>query len=133
MKMMKACTGTLKVKMSTFNERKKEMTKPMRQLIADSARAYAIILNNHCKRSATTRYAVYVETEDGLKPLWPIDNGEKLLDCQVYSKLENYPAYHFVVSGFQFNHLHEIRRALKIHNPSITVYALRGWYPSENN
>jgi hypothetical protein len=104
--------------------------KSMIRKIADSKRAYAIVLNAHCK-SATTRYAIYVEMEDGLTTLWPNEN-ETLLPMQVYNNLPQYPAYHFTVSGYQFSHFGEIKRMLKKINPSIECFVLRGWFPSDN-
>lgn len=104
--------------------------KTMIRKIADSKRAYGILLNAHCKGS-TSRYAVYVESADGLTILWPMEN-ESFLPYQVYSTLPQYPAYHFVISGYQFNHFGEIKRMLKKINPEIQCYLLKGWQPSES-
>lgn len=97
--------------------------------IKESKRAYLMVLNNHCKGNVT-RFAIYLDNGDGLKILWPYAK-ESLLPLQVYNvQWKQYPAFHFVVSGYQLNHYNEIRRMLKRFNPAIDIFNISGYQPS---
>ena len=104
--------------------------------IADSRIAYLVQLNKHCKKSLTSRYSIYLLRDNELKVLWPFDGintRDKLLPLQVeWNHNYYYPCYHFVVSGGQVNHMHEVKRMLQKINPQIEVFGLNGWQPSYN-
>ena len=107
--------------------------------IVDSKTAYLIKLNKW-RKSATTRFAIYLDYGNELNCLWPFDQAEKenepfkLLPFQVYWKSESYnlPAFHFAVSGYGSNHFFELKLMLQKINPAINVYGLNGWSPTIN-
>ena len=80
--------------------------------IQNAKRAYIVQLDKNY-----TRFAVY------------LDSGEELLEGQVYSKLENYPAFHSHITEIGTSKTGLIKYELEKINPNITVEFLGGCAP----
>ena len=102
--------------------------------IRNAERAYLMPLNNPRDGMSTHRYQVYLLTGNGLEVLWPweIDGKrDRLLPGQVHSNRDQYPMFHFALSGYGYSKIHEIGETLRRINPKIkSVERISGWSPS---
>lgn len=105
-------------------------------------RFYIIPLNNPHNEMSTHRYQVYCDTGNGLEVLWPSDSGEgsnskELLPYQKYTKLKQYPAFHFTLGGCGYCKKHEIAYMIaealgKKGAEDVEYFTLNGWMPSRS-
>lgn len=108
------------------------MRKPQIDQIKNAHNAYIICLN-----SAFTRFSVYMDSDEcKLSVLWPSHDEEaqpakkSLLPWQQYSKLSNFPAYHFYIPASEYvNGEYELATMLKRFNPDIQIFRLNGNSP----
>ena len=96
--------------------------------IKEAKKAYILELSK-------SRFSVYLLINEQLVVLWPSDSHkggrtEELLPCQIYSKNENYPAFHFYINGGGFSKTYEIKAELNKINSGLEVFVLRGCSPS---
>jgi len=109
--------------------RRKIKMKTQIEQIKAAKRAYIIQLNKNF-----TRFSVYLDSGKGLLALWPSDShltkSAELLEGQIYSKLINLPAFHFLVADLGTSRTGLISYELKKINPDITVEFLSGGTPS---
>lgn len=112
------------------------MNKQVEQ-IKQAKRAYLMTLNDPRDGMSALRFAVYLDTGNGLEVLWPGDSqsgkkSKELLHGQVYSTNRKYPAFHFSFSGCGYSKSNEIRAELERYNPAIEVYCIGGFSPSSS-
>lgn len=111
-------------------------------LIKEAKRFYILHLNPG-QKGMVDRYAIYADVGNGLEVLWPTgidsDRPEKTeaLPYQHYSKLKNYPPFHFKLSGCGYSKPYELRSMLaevKYGNGSkaerVECFTLSGYMPS---
>lgn len=102
--------------------------------IKAAKRAYILPLNG----PRESRFAIYLDSGEGLEVLWPSDahlqtegkKSQELLPGQLYwRRNDNYPAFHFHLSGYGCSYVDYLKDTLKQHSPSIEVLVIRGWSP----
>lgn len=76
-----------------------------------------------------SRYAVYLDSGNGLQVLWPwLDEDKKrLIPGQIASSNEAWPRFHFRFAGCGYSKTNEIKIALTEINPQIEVKTLSGY------
>ena len=105
--------------------------------VKNAKRAYLMRLNSPKDGMSALRFAVYLDSGNGLKCLWPSDShvgkkSKELLHNQVYTDKRNYPAFHFALSGCGYSKSDTIRQTLNAINPELKVEVISAWNPSNS-
>lgn len=104
-----------------------------KDMIKAAKRAYILTLS---QADMTARFAIYLDSGQGLEVLWPTDSHKSkdwdLLPLQVHSRMTQYPAFHFRLNGCGYSKTYELQTMLKDINPDIDVRCINGWSPSNS-
>ena len=105
--------------------------------IKSAKRAYLMRLNSPRDGMSKLRFAVYLDSGNGLSCLWPSDSqagkkSKEMLHHQVYTDNRKWPAFHFALGGCGYSKSDSIRQTLNAINPALKVEVISGWMPSNN-
>ena len=108
---------------------KKVFEMSVEEQIAAAEEAYIVCLKSTSRFDA---YAVYLRIPgiEGLKVLWPHNDGKLTLADHVCSKNEDFPAYYFRVTDVGMSRLSKLANTLRKVNPDLYVCSLGGGIPS---